>query len=815
MRAIVLIALLLFTVPILANEDALFEQVFGKKVPETSYDITLKLVVERTHFTTIKGKINPYTQAIKINTLTVWEHIEPLVLETAKEPLFSASKSDLISTTDLEKLGYSTHYDAIYQTLHLDLPFDAKKAHTLSLDSNIFNTQPDFSNPISTWSGYTNIVANAEQNTTLYSFESIWSVKDWFSIEHISYLDSDMPNQLRFSEVRAVHESPENNTETFIGDIQTRQQLQTVSTPKMLGLSHRKSYEEFSLTPPQPNLQYSVTVSNNSKIVIRNNTSTEGIFNVKPGTYTITDIPVSTGKNVIEIHAISNDSTQHHTLIHYHDRNILKKGSSEYSYSIGVPHELTPKWRVTQHDIVGGVGLRTGLTSGVTSETSISKDTDSWTLSNSFLTAKKPGLIELKIETTQVDTQDNHYTLGVLIQGYTKQKSPTLKTRQDVQFVAQNNQSYTYKSDSIIDTSLHLDMAQILEYPTYALSFRPGITHYKNTHKNELSFTLSLSKPIKTLQSQFSVVFSKNPDNEETLKWIVRLSRSHSTSRTDFNSTFEDNVNQVRANWAYYPDPNKLSSQVSYSQLSENDASLSTQLRYKRLRGRYSKDISNTSDDPGLLSSEYDGTKFNVSLSQRYDGEDTYTAGSFQTAIAFADGNMGFAKEINNGFTLFTAPKSLNYDFIQFNTEDRITKFSSAVIADLIPYQTHSVSITKSQLPDNTFLQEHNFQIQPRKRQGSVVSIAPFGNVMLIGYLQHQNGTPLEYEFGDIKHDKDTSFGKQFFTNKSGKFVVTGLAPGEYTLSFYNANLAKIKINVPENSDSIVRLKEIKVPQNE
>jgi outer membrane usher protein len=86
---------------------------------------------------------------------------------------------------------------------------------------------------------------------------------------------------------------------------------------------------------------------------------------------------------------------------------------------------------------------------------------------------------------------------------------------------------------------------------------------------------------------------------------------------------------------------------------------------------------------------------------------------------------------------------------------------------------------------------------------------------MLIGYLQHQNGTPLEYEFGDIKHDKDTSFGKQFFTNKSGKFVVTGLAPGEYTLSFYNANLAKIKINVPENSDSIVRLKEIKVPQNE
>lgn len=322
-----------------------------------------------------------------------------------------------------------------------------------------------------------------------------------------------------------------------------------------------------------------------------------------------------------------------------------------------------------------------------------------------------------------------------------------------------------------------------------------------------------MSKIIKSIQSQFSLAFTQSPDLENTIRWIVRLTRSKSTSRTDINSTFEEESNQVRLNWAYYPDPNSLSSQINYSQIDDTDASLTTQLRYKGLKGRYTKDVSTDADDPGVVSSEFDGKRFNIALSQRHDGNDTYTAGSFQTAIAFADGHVGLTKEINNGFTLFTAPDSLNYSYIQFNTEDRITKYSPAVVSELMPYQSHSVSITKSKLPPDTFLQEHNFQVHPRKRQGNVISIAPFGNVMLIGNLYTPQGFPLEYEFGEITHDTDTdtSFNKQFFTNKSGKFVITGIAPGDYTLTFYNNIFVKTKIKVPETSDSIVKLEVIKV----
>lgn len=811
MRRWLALLIVILSVPTLGNDDALFEEVFGKKIPEKSYEIKLKLVIEREHYTSIVGKINPYTQSIKLKKDTLWSIISPYVLDSAQDTLLSGSTTPEISLAQLKAIGYTASYDAIYQTLHIGLPFDAKKAHTLSLNSKFFDNTLDFSQPISNWSGYTNIHIDVERTSAFYSFDSIWSVRDWFSIEHVSSLDSDNPNVLSFSEVRLVHEQPNKLTETFIGDIQTRQQLQTISTPKMLGISHRKSFEEFSVNPPQPIVEHAITVSSNSKIIVRNNAITQGIFNVKPGTYTITEIPVSNGKNTIEIQTISDTHESTHTFTHYHDRNILRKGSSEYSLSLGLPHELSPQWRVTEHEAVGGIGLRTGLTQTLTSEISLSKASDAWTLSNSFLTASEPGLIEVKTETTQYDLQANDYTLGLLIQGYSNQKSEVLKTRQDIQVIAQNNQKYTFNNTPVTDTALHADIAKILDYPTYSLSLKPGYTYYKNTDRNTLSFTFSISKIIRTLQSQFSLVYAQNPDLESSIKWIVRLTRAKSSSRTDINSTFIEDTNQVRVNWAYYPDPNSISSQINYSQDGDNDASLSTQLRYKDLKGRYTKDVSNSANDAGRFSSEFNGKRFNLGLAQRYDGDDIYTAGTFHTAIAFADNAVGITKEVNNGFTIFTAPKSLEYTFIQFNTEDKITKRSPAVVTKLIPYQPHTVSIAKSKLPENTFLQEHNFQIKPRKRQGSVTSIAPFGNVMLIGYLNHENGTPLEYEFGEISHSNDTSFTKQFFTNKSGKFVVTGLSPGDYTLTFYNTSLRQTKINVPEKSKSIVKLEAIRV----
>ena len=376
-----------------------------------------------------------------------WDTIKHNVLPSAQSTLNNASNTPKVSLKDLQKIGYTTRYDPTYQTLYISLPYDAKKAHTLSLASDYIESPPDFSQSLSNYSGYTNILVDTERNSSFYSFDSIWSVKDWFSIEHIGSIDSDTPNSFIFSELRAVHENPSQQTETFIGDIQTRQQLQTVSTPKMLGFAHRKSYEEFSLEAPQQDVQYAITVSSNSKIVIRNNNFTEGIFNVKPGTYTITDIPVNPGINKIEIHAISKQHHVSHNITHYHDRNIIKKGAFEYSYSAGLPHEMAQKWKVTQHDVVGGIGIRTGLTDDITNESSLSRDTDSWTLSNSLLTAKKPGLMEVKVETTQYETNPNNYSAGMLIQGYSKQHSKTLKTRQDIQLVAQNNQAYTLNSE--------------------------------------------------------------------------------------------------------------------------------------------------------------------------------------------------------------------------------------------------------------------------------------------------------------------------------------------------------------------------------
>lgn len=423
----------------------------------------------------------------------------------------------------------------------------------------------------------------------------------------------------------------------------------------------------------------------------------------------------------------------------------------------------------------------------------------------------KPGLFDLKAGTTQYENQPNDYTLGLLVQGYTNKKSDTLKTRHDIQFVAQNNQTYTYNDSSITDTSLHTDVSKIIDFPKYSLSFKPGYTYYKNTKLNDVSFTFSLSRIIRSLQAQFSIVYAQNPDLEKTVKWIVRLTRAKSTSRTDLNSTFLEGTNQTRVNWAYYPNPDSLSSQVNFNQRSDTDASLTTQLRYKKLKGRFTKEVGSESDDTGTFSSEFDGKRVNVALTQRHNGDISYTVGTFQTAIAFADNKVGFTKEVNNGFTIFTAPESLDYSYIQFNTEDKITKRSPDVVSDLTPYQSHTVSITDSKLPENTFLQEHNFQTKPRKRQGSVVSIAPFGNVMLIGYLEYADTTALEYEFGEISSNKDTTFSKQFFTNKSGKFVVTGLAPGDYTLTFYNDSIKSTKISIPENSKTIVKLENIRV----
>jgi hypothetical protein len=98
--------------------------------------------------------------------------------------------------------------------------------------------------------------------------------------------------------------------------------------------------------------------------------------------------------------------------------------------------------------------------------------------------------------------------------------------------------------------------------------------------------------------------------------------------------------------------------------------------------------------------------------------------------------------------------------------------------------------------------------LSPGYSQGYSLQIGSDAAITIIGTLvDNQSKEPISLTSGKallINNEQNEPL--VFFTNRTGRFAITGIKPGAYEIELNTEKLRKFKITVKDDSDALLRL---------
>ncbi len=233
--------------------------------------------------------------------------------------------------------------------------------------------------------------------------------------------------------------------------------------------------------------------------------------------------------------------------------------------------------------------------------------------------------------------------------------------------------------------------------------------------------------------------------------------------------------------------------------------------------------LSPTADDfTGRLS--YNGYRGNLELSQdalfSRTGQVTNTTRiDFGTSLVFADGYFGISRPVNGSFVLAVPHPTLQGRVIGINPSAiggnaaQIDWAGAAVLPNLSPYQVSKLRIDAPSLPVGYDLGANNYNVLPAYKSGTVIRIGTDATIFLRGTLRNAKDEPLSLLTGELISVSDPTWTPlQLFTNRAGKFALTGVKTGRYELRMYADPPIIFSIDIPQDKVGIYDLGVVRSP---
>ncbi len=227
--------------------------------------------------------------------------------------------------------------------------------------------------------------------------------------------------------------------------------------------------------------------------------------------------------------------------------------------------------------------------------------------------------------------------------------------------------------------------------------------------------------------------------------------------------------------------------------------------------------LSPPSDDfTGRLS--YNGYRGNLELSQdalfSRNGQITNTTRlDFGTSLVFADGYFGISRPVNGSFVLAVPHPTLQGRVIGINPNGiggytaQIDWAGVAVLPDLSAYQVSKLRIDAPSLPLGYDLGTTSYSVLPTYKSGTVLRIGTDATIFLRGTLRNAKDEPLSLLTGEVVSLANPDLPPlQLFTNRAGKFALTGVKPGRYELRMYSDPPVVFSIDIPEGKTGLYDL---------
>lgn len=584
------------------------------------------------------------------------------------------------------------------------------------------------------------------------------------------------------------------------GDLET-QARGFQSAPDMAGISLFRSYG--TLNPQQivrPRGDRAFRLDRASTVEVVVNGQQVRRLQLAPGNYNLRDFPFAQGANDIRLNIL--DDAGRSEVVRFNifvDQTQLGKGLSEFGLYAGVKAPLGLRGPSYSNDWIVSGYYRRGLSDAVTLGANVQADARSRMGGFEAVFGTPIGTLGANLSVSKVDGIGSGHAFNATFQRLIQRPSGLGDTFN--LFFERRSRRFAPVSFFLPDNPYRFEIGggythsfTTSLYGGVDARFSKGRNGRRDVHNYRISAGWRLSdRATLNAETRFQQD-SLGRDVSGFISLIVRLGR-YSTIRSEFDSR----DNRFRSSYQTLNGSGVGSYNVTADvERSDNGAGVSMNANYFANRGE--------------LGFSHFGTYtrgFGESLNQR----STFRLG---TSLALAGGAVSVGRPIYDSFAIVKPHKSLGkadviVDASPFGDAANTGALRTATMPSLPSYSERTVPLDVKNAPVGTDIGQGTFRVFPKYRSGYLVTVGSDYNVTALGTLVNIDGEPVSLVTGTATELAQPDRPAQtVFTNRQGRFGITGLAAGKWRIEMLDPARSIYVIDIPSQSTGIVRLGEIK-----
>lgn len=744
--------------------------------------------------------------AISIRVVDLQTALRRIVREEPLAALDGIAAEDGYATLDVvERAGFPLTFHHANLDLQVTIAPEARLRRAIGFAFTNFsdaaiNAEPE---PFSVYLGYR---ASADYNH-IGDEAGFRGVRSYFDLngraagvafENQLDLDTDRETPFVRNASRIIYDHLSSSTRWQFGDLRYDQTF-FQSAPDISGIGiSRGATGLFGDRNIASTTTRSFTLRRPSTVEVRVNNALVRQLDLGPGTYDLQDLPLTDGVSDVQL-TIIDDLGERETVQFniFTDSSLLKAGESEFSTAFGIlaPRgQEGPEYETDTYAVSGY--YRHGLTDRITVEADAQAVEEAQLYGLGAVIGTGAGMFTVHASASQQEIAGSGYAARIeyLWQQETDDGRPrilaaTLETRSEhfggIEETTPSNPHeivgmvrYTHPIGPRLSASVGADyfIGRGSQEDRYAAS---AFLSWQAVGDTSISFGVLYDSEANDDESEFNAVLTvaKRFGGGQSLsgsaqtrdsRYQASYARSPRYRIDDWGMTAtvfqDDNATAVSADAVYYT--NRANFEVAHTTSFAPDA-----------------------DEPT-----------SQTTSARVAG-----------SVAFTGGRFGVGQPLYDSFALVHGHNTLDGRQVLLRdsrTRERERGRSSALgpaIAPLASYSVQTIPYDVEDLPAGYNLGDGQFTVAPPLHAGYNLTVGSAYNVTVVGVLLDRMGEPVPLMGGMAESISNPSAPPvQFFTNRTGRFGASGLAPGPWRLRLVNG--LSYVVQISEDQGSYVRL---------
>jgi outer membrane usher protein len=797
--------------------------------------------------------------SVAIRRADLSERLGPLLSEQARTGLAGVKEAEgMVALGDVQAAGLGLTFDSGMMELVFEPTADQRPVGALSMLAGTFKAPGPEAATVqpAAVSGFVNILAGADHrwadgrgtaqtsaNLDVEAVVRVWDVVleglfsydgavDTFQCPAEAQCDVTHRSGVKRQYSRAVYDLPSQRLRFHLGDAAIASSgLQ--ANGDFLGLRIDHSPQAFAPGEnARPTGNSTLRIERTSDVEVRVNGFTAHQVKLRPGVYSLSDLPLQAGANHFDL-VITDDTGAQRTVsfTRFSSDSLLAPGRLEWSGGVGVPSYLRDNDRKYQMgDWIGSMFARYGITEGLTGEINFQADPDVRHAGLSLYAALPLGFVTLQGALTHSDLGLGYagiaaYDLtnfpaiahhlwgggGDSLRLSAEYRSDDYRTVGALQTTATGILVPQYNYSWRFDASYSLPITDRI---TATLSGRYQIGNedaFKisplTVARDRYGADLTLSAP---LTDWMSGSISAGWGNDSLLRDLTRADRDDPEFRVGVRLTIRpDDKVQLASQY------NSRNREAGTSGQWQNQYGTD---RWDASANVHRYDLSDTVQSHASVG--YGGNRFEARVSHATGVRasnstllpaDNRTSVRAGTAIAFAGSKVAVGAPVRgNAFAIVNGHESIADKAITVGSMEapkaKTDWLGPALVSNLPAYAAANLPVDVDDLPTGYSLGAGGFTTFAPYRAGYGVEIGSAYSISAYGTLETAPGEPVALLSGVAKSAEHPGKEIAIFTNSAGKFGAEGLAPGRWAIEIAAPDLPiRYEIDVPKSADGLFR----------